>query len=177
MERQKITDAVTAIIPFIQLNEDNSVTNEKISESVNKLKELFPQMMEGATQEDIDLIVWRIGNHFNVQIGGSVVLNNPDVERWLDAKKTDIDWDYYNAYKRLLQSQERPAKVINENEKIIDSILDLSGDPTIEGKWARKGLVMGNVQSGKTQNYIGLINKAVDAGYKIIILLGGHLND
>ena len=35
---------------------------------------------------------------------------------------------------------------------------------------------MGNVQSGKTQNYIGLINKAIDAGYKIIILLGGHMN-
>ena len=36
---------------------------------------------------------------------------------------------------------------------------------------------MGNVQSGKTQNYLGLINKAMDAGYKIIILLGGHMND
>ena len=36
---------------------------------------------------------------------------------------------------------------------------------------------MGNVQSGKTQNYIGLINKAVDAGYKVIILLGGHQNE
>ena len=33
---------------------------------------------------------------------------------------------------------------------------------------------MGNVQSGKTQNYLGLINKAMDAGYKII-LLGGHI--
>ena len=55
--------------------------------------------------------------------------------------------------------------------------MDLSGDPTADGAWARKGLVMGNVQSGKTQNYIGLINKAMDSGYKIIILLGGHLND
>jgi len=38
-------------------------------------------------------------------------------------------------------------------------------------------LVMGNVQSGKTQNYIGLINKAMDSGYKVIILLGGHMNN
>ena len=29
---------------------------------------------------------------------------------------------------------------------------------------------------GKTQNYIGLINKSIDAGYKVIILLGGHMN-
>ena len=80
---------------------------------------------------------------FNVQIGSTVILNNPDVERWLDSKKTEIDWAYYDAYKGLLQNQERPAKVIRENEKIIDSILDLSGDPTTEGKWARKGLVDG----------------------------------
>ena len=38
-------------------------------------------------------------------------------------------------------------------------------------------MVMGNVQSGKTLNYIGLINKAADVGYKTFILIGGHMND
>ena len=38
-------------------------------------------------------------------------------------------------------------------------------------------MVVGSVQSGKTANYIGLINKAVDAGYKLIIVLAGiHSN-
>ena len=74
--------------------------------------------------------------------------------------------------------KKRERKVIDENEKIIDSILDFSGDPKSEDKaWSRKGLVMGNVQSGKTQNYIGLINKAFDCGYKVVILLGGHMNE
>ena len=36
---------------------------------------------------------------------------------------------------------------------------------------------MGNVQSGKTQNFIGLLNKAADVGYKVIIVLGGHQNE
>ena len=105
-------------------------------------------------------------------------MNNPDVKRWLDNAKTDIEWNYWNAFNEFLQNDEgRPIKVIEENERIIDSILDLSGNPQIEGAWARKGLVMGNVQSGKTQNYIGLINKAMDSGYKVIILLGGHMNN
>lgn len=39
------------------------------------------------------------------------------------------------------------------------------------------GEVFGYVQSGKTANYIGLINKAVDAGYKIIIVLAGMHNN
>jgi hypothetical protein len=29
------------------------------------------------------------------------------------------------------------------------------------------------VQSGKTANYIGLINKAVDAGYRLVVVLAG----
>jgi hypothetical protein len=45
------------------------------------------------------------------------------------------------------------------------------------GEWRRRGLVVGHVQSGKTANYIGLINKAADAGYKLIILIAGiHSN-
>ena len=41
----------------------------------------------------------------------------------------------------------------------------------------RKGMVVGNVQSGKTANYIGLISKAADAGYKVIVVLAGILDD
>ncbi|MGY2255726.1 PD-(D/E)XK motif protein [Pseudomonas reactans] len=41
----------------------------------------------------------------------------------------------------------------------------------------RRGLVVGHVQSGKTGNYTGLICKAADAGYKIIIVLAGLHNN
>ena len=47
------------------------------------------------------------------------------------------------------------------------------GDPEREGEWDRRGLVVGLVQSGKTSHYVGLINKALDYGYKIIIVLTG----
>ena len=49
-------------------------------------------------------------------------------------------------------------------------------DPERPGKWQSRGLVIGDVQSGKTTNFIGLINKAIDAGYKIIIILSGLHN-
>ena len=41
----------------------------------------------------------------------------------------------------------------------------------------KKGLVVGQVQSGKTSNYTGLICKATDAGYKLIIVLAGLHNN
>jgi polynucleotide 5'-kinase involved in rRNA processing len=40
-----------------------------------------------------------------------------------------------------------------------------------EGSWDRRGMVVGHVQSGKTSNYVGLINKATDAGYKVFIVV------
>ena len=45
-------------------------------------------------------------------------------------------------------------------------------------KWSNKGLVVGkNVQGGKTTNMIGLCNKAIDAGYRLIIVIPGLLED
>ena len=34
-------------------------------------------------------------------------------------------------------------------------------------------MVVGSVQSGKTANYIGLLAKAADYGYKVIIIIAG----
>ncbi len=45
-----------------------------------------------------------------------------------------------------------------------------------KGRWDRRGLVVGNVQSGKTRNYIGLINKAIDSGYRMVIVMAGVHN-
>jgi hypothetical protein len=38
-------------------------------------------------------------------------------------------------------------------------------------------MVVGHVQSGKTANYVGLICKAADAGYKVVIVLTGFHNN
>lgn len=55
-------------------------------------------------------------------------------------------------------------------------ITALLADPNARGT-RRKGLVMGNVQSGKTRNFAGVIAKATDAGYKLVIVLSGMHNN
>jgi len=57
-----------------------------------------------------------------------------------------------------------------------EDIVSLLAAPNSPGQ-RRKGLVMGNVQSGKTRNFAGVIAKAVDAGYRIIIVLSGINNN
>ena len=50
-------------------------------------------------------------------------------------------------------------------------------NPKADVGFDKKGLVVGQVQSGKTSNYTGLICKAADAGYKLIIVLAGIHNN
>lgn len=154
----------------------NEFIEKKVDDSLSELKQKIIGFSYLAT--DVSRLKFILRNMFNVSVDEEmIVLSNPDAIRWFDNKKSAITWTHWNAYKEMLLSQARAIDVVDKNEEVINAILDYSSDPTLPGPWARKGLVMGNVQSGKTQNYIGLINKAIDAGYKVIILLGGHLVD
>lgn len=76
----------------------------------------------------------------------------------------------------LLQDQRWAQASIDALDESTDAILEEFEDPGREGPWDRRGLVVGHVQFGKTANYAGVINKAVDAGYKLIVVLAGMHN-
>ena len=96
---------------------------------------------------------------------------------WLDSRKAEIDPFYWNRYAQLLEDKGYAPGVISRLNQITDRTLGLLENPKRQGEWNRRGLVVGHVQSGKTANYIGLINKAADAGYRLIILIAGTLNN
>lgn len=62
-------------------------------------------------------------------------------------------------------------------DQVTDRITGLLQNPKLDGKWDRRGMVVGHVQSGKTANYTGLICKAADAGYKLIVVIAGIHNN
>ena len=76
----------------------------------------------------------------------------------------------------LLQDQQWPPASIEAIDIATDLVMEQIEDPEREGRWDRRGLVVGHVQSGKTANYAGLANKAADAGYKLIVVLAGMHN-
>ena len=101
--------------------------------------------------------------------------NNDDHKAWLPARRGEITWRYWDRY--LLYLEERlPRSAIDSLDKVTNDVLERIEDPQRVGAWDRRGLVMGHVQSGKTANYCGLIGKAADAGYKVIIVLSGIHN-
>lgn len=94
---------------------------------------------------------------------------------WLAARKATVDPFYWERLRTWLGRVNWPPLVINTLDQVSDDILDLAGDPQREGIWASRGLVVGDVQSGKTAAYTALIAKAADSGYQLIILLTGRL--
>ena len=126
------------------------------------------------TDDEFEVVIKRLHEALTVDMGlGDCVYDehNP----WLRARKAAIEPFYWSRYQTDLLKQGWGPKVVNSLDKVTDEILDLMGDPSGRTGWPRRGLVMGDVQSGKTSNYTGLICKAADAGYKLVILLTGTL--
>jgi len=90
--------------------------------------------------------------------------------------------EYWNAYFSLAERKSRGwgdegtgyLQTLDENtSRIVDHLFD----PSTEGEQAKYGLVIGHVQSGKTGNYTGVIAKAADRGYNLVVILTGLYND
>ena len=177
---EKINNLVllsTQLIIALQAEQKrNDIDDDMVDEAFSNIMQM--PKFEDTTQEEVSIAKFKIRSSFETRFtDNGAALFDESVPRWLDAKRGSIDWKYWDSYKNYLINENRSVEVIKKNSEIIDKILEFSGDPTTPGKWNRKGLVMGNVQSGKTQNFIGLLNKAADVGYKIIIVLGGHQNE
>jgi len=113
---------------------------------------------------------------FNIWIGQErTLVGNDDHRAWLTAERKQ-DWRYWSRYRQHVAADLAPSSV-DAMDRATDRVLGLLEDPSREGAWDRRGLVVGHVQSGKTGNYTGLICKAADAGYQLIIVLAGlHKN-
>ena len=94
---------------------------------------------------------------------------------WLEDARSEIDPYYWNRYRDLLAEKLGP-RVLATFDTVTDRVLGLLENPAKEGQWDRRGMVLGHVQSGKTANYIGLLAKAADAGYRVIIVIAGLQN-
>ena len=127
------------------------------------------------TEEDILKIENIIETNMSINMDvGSVIIDIDTYKPWLSNRKSSIHPYFWNRYRKfLLEDKGRPENIVATLDRISDEVLDFLGNPAEPGCWKRKGLLLGDIQSGKTQSYNALINKAADAGYKLIIVLSG----
>ena len=149
-------------------------TTEQVKEAVHKVSGI----VEDPESVDIGLLCREIESLMNIWVpDGTSLQDSTDHLPWLSDNRSSIEWHFWRRYASFLeQDQGLPTAVVDSLDRLTDSILEKLENPKRTGSWDRRGMVVGQVQSGKTANYTGLICKAVDAGYKLIIVLAGAHN-
>lgn len=160
---------------LVRAEKDKSkITPDFIAEKVRLATMTFASDSPDSVNQDKAVFI--LIQRFSHWIGKSTTLkDNSGHFEWLTAARKR-DWLYWRRYRDFLESK-LSETVVEGLDEATDDILGLLEDPTRDDDWDRRGLVVGHVQSGKTSNYSGLICKAADAGYKIIIVLAGMHNN
>ncbi|MCV2367671.1 Z1 domain-containing protein [Roseateles oligotrophus] len=152
-------------------------TRDLTDELLNEVMGMLPKV---TLDLEVDALT-KVRKQLEAIIGISMVtgqgLHGGEQEPWLDEVKTTIKWTYWDAYSHELKSNGFGKEVIRVLDEDTHNILNECGNPSVDVGWRVQGLVMGDVQSGKTANYCGLVNKAADAGYKFVVLLTGMIEE
>jgi hypothetical protein len=162
------------------LSDEKSLTRADILKYVDKFAPLYGESGKAEpSKEERESIVRNIESKLTTTMSEGIALVDMEAKHddgW-HIKRKNIEWNYWEDYVQQLNSGGWPPKVVSTLDDVTNKILGLLKNPEEKSNWDRRGLVIGHVQSGKTANYIGLITKAADAGYKFIIVIAGTQNN
>ncbi len=162
------------------LRNEDLPTNEMIRTTVRNVIEMLRKVNqlpdEGIVEED--QLVRKIETLCNVYVPAISTLDDMrGHQEWFSSRRAGIPWRFWKRYERYLEDDpDMPPKAVRQLDDASNQILSRLEDPFRTGSWDRRGMVVGQVQSGKTSNYTALICKAADARYKLIVVLAGTHN-
>jgi hypothetical protein len=144
-------------------------SKEMVENAVDTVMRIAPEFQERTR------LVRDIEATFSITVAdGTMLSEDAGHAQWLDGRRATIEWDFWRRYRTWLSDVKGwSPTVVNKIDSLTDQVLERIEEPNRLGSWDRRGLVVGQVQSGKTSHYTGLICKAVDAGYRLIIVLAG----
>lgn len=172
-ELQKLEDIVSA-----QLAGEDRPTAATIREIIAEFREM--RLYRGkVNDEEAEQLAKLLEEKHGISMGLGAIVDAKDFKPWLNDAKIEglIDPYYWARYRQLLLQKGMSPNVIRATDEVTDKVLDRLGNPRDLSSWSRRGMVVGHVQSGKTANYTGLVCKAADAGYRLIIVIAGIHNN
>ncbi len=174
-----MSDLETARVIALNLLRSQDLPDEA---GVRRTAEIAIQALKAQAPEsqvDVDSLTRELEANLNVVVGQASTLTDEESDHvpWFAGRRASIEWGFTRRYQRFLEEQKGWAlATLQRSNDLTDQILELMEDPGRPGSWDRRGMVVGEVQSGKTSNYIELVCKAADAGYKFIVILTGTTN-
>jgi hypothetical protein len=162
------------LLKAIALTNRRSLTPEELDDHAGKYGKL-----NGLSDAEIAEVSKEYKQREGVSMPHVSMLEKEDNDKWFEAiqdkKELFVHWNRYHDF--LGTQKGFSDDTLGSMEDDIKRTVSHFANPQSLGKVAKKGLVVGDVQSGKTANYIGLINMAVDVGYRTIVLLAGLTED
>jgi hypothetical protein len=136
----RLEGAVIASLP-----RDRRPTEEEVLDLANRMRVVF-DVPDSEFEQALKRLYARVT--FDMDLGTALLAT--DHLAWLAGRKASITPFYWDRFRLMLLRDGRGPLVVTALDGVTDEILDMTGDPTRAGLWLRRGLVMGDVQSGKT---------------------------
>lgn len=167
-----ISTAINSEFPDVPPTE--AVFDEKVEVLRQSMAVLYP-----VTDEEFAEIKRKLKANIVVKMDLGVLIKDRQQHLpWLSARRESLDFFFWNRYKTYLEQVKHwNPRVTGNLGRVSDEIVDYLGDPKSDTPFQRRGLVLGDVQSGKTANYTAICNKAADTGYRVIIILAGTMEN
>lgn len=175
---KQILSSLEGMASMYMASQPGPHTAQSIRDIIAQLRDT-PMFAGRVEDEDAEELARLIEEKYGISMGLGAIVDSEDFRPWLhDARiNGEIGDFYWGRYRKLLNLKGLPKSVIDATDEVTDRVLDRLGDPRNMSPWSRRGMVVGHVQSGKTQNYTGLICKAADAGYRLIVVIAGIHNN
>ena len=144
--------------------------------AVERLIGALPLLVPEAGTSELDAAAAYVRGLERTQLAPAVMQGEQPFASWFDSasKQRWIRWQRYRRF--LLEKKGWAFDSVAALDESSDEIVKQLGSPLGAAAFDRRGLVAGSVQSGKTASYMALICKAVDAGYRVVIVLAGIHN-
>ena len=175
MDRNKISQLMKLAEVFIEIDKaGRNLTEEQADQYAQRAIQTVNLTL---TKEELSEFQKNIYARYAIsETHGYLLSQNDSDEKWYDNCKKDLNTFFWSRYKNYLidEQQFSPNVVATLGEETLDGkIMNCLGNPNSSIPFLKRGLIIGEVQSGKTSTYIGLMCKAADAQYKVFILLTG----
>ena len=158
-----------------QLANEDTPSQSRIRELITMIRST--PMADQVTDKQAEQLALDFEMRHGVTMTIGAVLTEHDYVPWIEGEMPEITPYYWDRYRKLLSEKKFSGQVIATLDEVTDRVLGLLENPKVSEPFDRRGLVVGHVQSGKTANYTGLLCKAADAGYKLIVVIAGIHNN
>lgn len=177
LETSEPADRITSllgelIMSFDSFPDDSNSWCKKTLTYSNERRDLAIELL-GLSKRSADLIM----KFRPIPLSGDrpTVIGDPEgFKRWYIPSRIEGRDFYWRSYREHLASKRGFSS--NSLARLDISSSEIVGrlsDPTSVNPYSTRGIVVGYVQSGKTTNFTAVIAKAVDAGYRMVIVLTG----